>query len=586
MENEKKTFKDLGLSEILLKALEKKGFEEPSQIQAETIPVMLTDERDIIGQAQTGTGKTAAFGLPILEKLTPTTDHIQALILTPTRELTIQVSDELHSLKGEKPLRITPVYGGQSIEKQIKQLRKPNDIIVGTPGRLIDHLNRKRIDLSHVKYLVLDEADEMLKTGFLEDIEIILGQTNKDRKTLLFSATMPSLIQRLAQNYMKEYVTIAAKKATLATSLTEQIYFEVRESDKLEALCRIIDVEDDFYGLIFCRTKRDVDSITERLVHRGYEAEAMHGDLSQHQRERVLGKFRKKICSVLVVTDVASRGLDINGLSHVINFALPQDAESYVHRVGRTGRAGKTGNAITFITPSEYRKLTYIQKVAKTEIKKAEVPDVQTIIKTKKNRIQETLLKAIGETIENDYLDFAEALLETHNPKEALAGVLKVAFESEFSEKSYTEIRKAGRSDGRDRGRDGGRDRDRGRGRDRDRGERDYGRGRDRDRGFGGDRREFGNRNSSRGGDNPKSFVDTKGQTRLFIAKGKMDKINPRELVDYIEKSSNVQGRNIQGVEIYDKFSFVNVPYGDADAIIQAFKTAGRDNRPMVERAK
>jgi ATP-dependent RNA helicase DeaD len=583
-------FKDLGLSDIILKALDKKGFEKPSQIQAETIPVMLSDERDVIGQAQTGTGKTAAFGLPILDKLEPTRDHIQALVLTPTRELTIQVSDELHSLKGEKNLRITPIYGGQSIDKQIAQLRKPNDIIVGTPGRLIDHINRKRIDLSHIKYVVLDEADEMLKSGFVEDIEIILEKTNVDRKTLLFSATMPPAIKNIAQNYMKDYVTIKAKKSTLATTLTEQIYFEVRESDKLEALCRIIDVEEDFYGLIFCRTKRDVDTIAERLGHRGYEAEAMHGDLSQHQRERVLGKFRKRICSVLVVTDVASRGLDISGLSHVINYALPQDAESYVHRVGRTGRAGKSGTAITFITPSEYRKLTYIQKVAKTDIKKGDVPNVQTIIETKKTRIQEKIQETIENTVENEYIDFAEKLLETQNPKEALAGVIKVAFESEFSKESYTEIRKAGRNDGRDRDR-GGRDRDRG-GRDRDRrgNDRDFGRGRDRERGGdrGGRDRDFGgrDRNSRRGGDDSRGFADTKGQTRLFIAKGKMDRMGAKDLVDYIEKESRVHGKNIQGVEVYDKFSFVNVPFKEAEAIIDAFKTAGRNNRPMVERAK
>jgi len=544
------TFKSFGLSDTILAALEKKGFEQPTQIQAETIPLMMSDERDIIGQAQTGTGKTAAFGLPIIEKLDPTTKHVQALVLTPTRELTIQVSAELHALKGSKPLKITPIYGGQSMEKQIQQLRRANDIIVGTPGRLIDHLKRKILDLSHVKYVVLDEADEMLNSGFIEDIELILSKTNPDRKTLLFSATMPSQIQRLAQKYMKETVTIKANKETLATALTEQIYFEVREYDKLEALCRIIDVEDGFYGLIFCRTKRDVDTITEKLNNRGYDADAMHGDLSQFQRERVLGKFRKKTSTILVVTDVASRGLDITGLSHVINFALPQDPESYIHRVGRTGRAGKTGTAITFITPAEYRKLTYIQRIAKTDIKKSEIPNIQTIISTKKNRVKASIEKTIEESVENDYIDFAEALLDTYNPKEALAGVLKVAFESEFSEEGYTEIRAAGPSRGERRQR-GPRDRDR--------------------------------RGGKRDG---KGFVDTKGQARLFIAKGRIDNMTPPKLVALIEKTSRVHGKRVQGVDIYDKFSFVNVSFKDAEAIIQAFRSSGGKKRSIVSMAK
>lgn len=387
VKTEELTFKELGLSETILTALEKKGFEKPSEIQAKTIPHMLSQTGDLIGQAQTGTGKTAAFGLPIIDQLSPTKEHIQALVLTPTRELTIQVANELYELKGEKPLKITPIYGGQSITKQIQQLRKANDIVVGTPGRLIDHLKGKKIDLSHVKYIVLDEADEMLTTGFLEDIEFILSKTNENKQTLLFSATMPEPILNLSKKYMKDVTTIKIKKKTLATTLTEQIYFEVRESNKLEALCRIIDVEDAFYGLIFCRTKRDVDTITEKLIHRGYDAEAMHGDLSQFQRERVLNKFRKKICTVLVVTDVASRGLDITGLSHVINFALPQDVESYVHRIGRTGRAGKSGTAITFITPSEFRKIVHIQRATKTEMKKGNIPDVPTVIETKKKRL-------------------------------------------------------------------------------------------------------------------------------------------------------------------------------------------------------
>jgi len=282
----------------------------------------------------------------------------------------------------------------------------------------------------------------------------------------------------------------------------------------------------------------------------------MHGDLSQFQRERVLGKFRKKTSTILVVTDVASRGLDITGLSHVINFALPQDPEAYIHRVGRTGRAGKTGTAITFITPSEYRKLIYIQRIAKTDIKKSEIPDIQTIISTKKNRVKAAIEKTIEDSVENEYIDFAEALLSTHNPKEALAGVIKVAFESEFSKDSYTEIRSTSRSTSRSRD---------------DRGPRGP---RDRDSRGGGGRRDG------------KGFVDTKGQARLFIAKGRIDNMTPRKLVDLIEKTSRVHGKRVQGVDIYDKFSFVNVSFKDAESIIQAFRTSGGSQRSIVSMAK
>ena len=551
------TFKDLGLSEDLLAGLTKKGFEKPTPIQAAVIPILLEKAQDVIGQAQTGTGKTAAFGLPILDRLKPTSNSIQALILTPTRELTIQVSDELHSLKGNKNVKITPIYGGQSIEKQIAQLRKPNDIIVGTPGRLIDHLKRGKLNLENIDYLILDEADEMLNGGFIEDIEWILDKSNSNRTTLLFSATMPKSVLTLAEKYMKNFKKIEVEKETLDKALTEQLYFEVREKDKLEALCRMIDVEEDFYGLIFCRTKRDVDTVCEKLVNRGYDAESMHGDLSQFQRERVLNKFRKKVCSVLVVTDVASRGLDISGLSHVINFALPQDAESYVHRIGRTGRAGQSGTAITFITPTEYRRLTYIKRVTKAEIKKGAIPTVETIIESKKKRLKEKIQQSTESEMKPDYIQLAEELLALLSPKEALAGVLKVAFEEELSQANYTTITQ---TTGREKG--------------------------SREKW---DRKDSSNRydkpwQKGRKNHNPKAFVDTKGQTRLFVAKGKTDEMNVKKLVEYIENTSGVPSKFIQGVELYDKFSFINVSLSDGETILRSFKKGS--SRSVVERAK
>ena len=455
---------------------------------------------------------------------------------------------------------MTPVYGGQSISLQVRQLKQKNDVVVGTPGRLMDHLKSRKLDLSEVKYVVLDEADEMLTAGFEEELEFILSKTNPDRRTILFSATMPREILKLAKNYMNDYEVLEAKKETLATTLTKQLYVEVRESDKLEAVCRIMDVEAEFYGLIFCRTKRDVDAVNDRLMQRGYESEAMHGDLSQAQRERVLKKFRGKQCKILVVTDVASRGLDITGLSHVVNYAIPQDPESYVHRVGRTGRAGQSGTAITLITPAEFRKLGRIQKVAKTQIEKAPVPDVKTIITNKKNRIINKIQEAISSGIDDNYNEFAQQLVGEQDPADILAGVLKVAFSEELLEKNYSDIRAAGKrsKDSRDRDRGRGRDRERGRGRERDRGDRGRG-GRDR-----------------AGADN----------VRLFVAKGRLDRMNPRKLVDMIEKKSNVRGRHIKGVDIFESFSFINVPKRDADRIIQSFKQDGRDNRALITIAK
>ncbi|MBH38475.1 RNA helicase [bacterium] len=434
------TFRELGLSDTLLQALDKKGFKEPTPIQAATIPAVLLDDKDIIGQAETGTGKTAAFGLPIIDKIDPNSKQIDVLVMSPTRELTLQVANELSLLKGEKNLVITPIYGGQSIEKQKQQLKRVNNIIIGTPGRLMDHLRGRKIDLSCVKYVVLDEADEMLNSGFIEDIEYILSKTNTQRRTLLFSATMPKPILTLAKTVMKEFVTIQTKKVDVDISRVSQTFYELKESDKLEALCRLIDVEDEFYGLIFCRTKRDVDMINEKMISRGYNTEAMHGDLSQFQRERVLQKFRKKICKMLVVTDVAARGLDINNLTHVINYALPQDPESYVHRSGRTGRAGKSGHVISLITPAEFRKLNFIQRITKINVKKGTLPDVEKIIQNRKIRIKKTIQKKIDEGIEPKFYEFANDILDEYSIEDTLAGILKAAFESDLSEKHYAKI--------------------------------------------------------------------------------------------------------------------------------------------------
>ncbi len=521
----KTTFNDLGLSPEVLTAINKKGFEEPTAIQALTIPVMLRDDTDIIAQAQTGTGKTAAFGLPLIEMINVKEKAVQALILVPTRELANQVSEEINSLKGKKNLQVVPIYGGQSIVEQLNRLRRGVHIVVGTPGRVIDHINRKTLKLGEIDHLILDEADEMLNMGFIEDMEEIMKHTNPDKRTLLFSATMPDRIKALARKYMNDHEMLKAKKQTLTTNLTEQIYFEVKSNDKFEALCRIIDMEDDFYCIIFCRTKIDVDNLISHLVDRGYNGEAIHGDISQAQRERTLKKFKNKKINILVATDVAARGIDVTDLTHVINYALPQDPESYVHRIGRTGRAGKEGTAITFITPSEYKKLMFIQRFAKTDIKKSTVPQVKDIIKAKKKKIYEELTAILEDEIDDKYYEWAKRLLSENEPTDILAAILNYSFEDELDPSAYGDIREVG-------GKKGARQ------------------------------------------------LEEQGKTRLFVALGKKDKMNPGNLVKLILSKVAIKPRLLSDIQVMDKFSFITVPFDKAEQIVLSFKEKGQ--KPLV----
>ncbi len=521
-------FTDLGLSDNALAAINKKGFEEPTAIQIKTIPVMLRDDTNIIAQAQTGTGKTAAFGLPLIELIDTKLKAVQALILVPTRELAIQVSEEINSLKGKKDLRIVPIYGGQSIDQQLRRLKKGIHIVVGTPGRVIDHLNRKTLKIGEIEHLILDEADEMLNMGFIDDMEEIMEHTNPDKRTLLFSATMPNKIKELAHKYMDGYELLTVKKQQLTTNLTEQIYFEVKASEKFDALCRIIDFEDDFYGLIFCRTKNDVDTVVSHLTDRGYDAEAIHGDISQSQRERTLDKFKKQTVNILIATDVAARGIDVINLSHVINYSLPQDPDSYVHRIGRTGRAGNEGTAITFITPSEYKKLMFIQRVAKTDIKKSRIPNVKDIINAKKKKIYDDLSGILEEEVDSTYFNWAKNLLEDKNPTDILAAVLNYCFEDELNPESYGSVK------------------------------------------------EFGS--------NKSDTVDKKGKARLFVSLGKKDNLNPKKLVELITGRVQLKSKQISDVQVMEKFSFVTVPFDKAEKIVISFKEKGQ--RPVISHAK
>jgi len=442
------TFADLGLSADILDGLIKKGFVTPTPIQAQTIPMLLNGERDIIGQAQTGTGKTAAFGLPIIERITPGLRKVQAIVLAPTRELANQVCEELESLRGTRNISILPVYGGQGMATQLKALKQGVDIVVATPGRAIDHLERKTLKLDDVKFVVLDEADEMLNMGFIEDIEHILSHVPEHRRMLLFSATMPGAILNLAKKFMGEYdeVRVAAKQASATT--VEQVYYEVYEKDKLRALHRLIETEPEFYALVFCRTRVGADRLAGKLSGIGYDVEALHGDVTQAMRERILAKFKGGHATILVATDVAARGIDINNLSHVINFDMPDSPENYVHRIGRTGRAGKTGKAISFIAPGEWRKLQFVQQVTKTTLTRGQLPWGEQVIEQKRNSMKDRVFVAAEGEISQDFYDLAADLMNAGKPKQMLAALLQLHFGGHLNPNAYPEIREPERGGG------------------------------------------------------------------------------------------------------------------------------------------
>lgn len=517
-------FDKLGLSKETLEVVKNKGFEKPTAIQAKAIPFILQKDKDFVGQAQTGTGKTAAFALPIIEKLEDNSKHIQVLVLTPTRELAVQVSEEINSLKGNKELSVMPIYGGQAIGLQLRRLKKKVDIVVGTPGRIIDHLNRGTLKLNEISFLVLDEADEMLNMGFIEDVTKIIKNTNSNKRTFLFSATMPSEIMHIAKKHMAGFETVRIGGENLTVEQTDQIYFEVSASDKFEALCRIIDTEETFYGLVFCKTKVDVDRIAKHLYERGYEADALHGDMSQAQREKVLNKFRKRIINILVATDVAARGIDIQELTHVINYAIPGDPHSYVHRIGRTGRAGKEGNAITFVTPPEYRRLHFIKKKARLNIRKEKIPKVNDVIRAKKEKITNSLYKVKEEGLQKEYLNMAKKLLETETPEDIIASVLQYSFQEELNKDRYTEIEDA--------------------------------------------------------------VVDFKGKTRLFVTQGKSQGLNRKKLISIIQRKSGVKTSQIRDIQILDRFSFVSLPFTHAEEVLSYFKKRRGREGLVIKKAK
>lgn len=420
-----KKFEEFKISKEILKAITDMGFEESTPIQGQTIPTAL-EGKDLIGQAQTGTGKTAAFGIPLIENASKENTQIQALVLTPTRELAMQVAEELNKIGNIKGIRALPIYGGQDIMRQIKALKKNPQIIVATPGRFMDHMRRKNVKLNGINMVVLDEADEMLNMGFVEDIETILKEVPTERQTLLFSATMPRQIQTLAQKFMNNPESIAVKSTEITVPNIVQEYIEVPEKQKFDVLCRLLDIQGPELAIVFGRTKRRVDELSEALSKRGYGAEGIHGDLTQSKRDSVLRKFKEGTIEVLVATDVAARGLDITGVTHVYNFDIPQDPESYVHRVGRTGRAGNTGIATTFVSPREISFLKTIERVAKRKIVKKPIPSFAEAIEGQQRLTVEKLLQTISDNSLKEYKSIAEQLLEDTDSVTLVSAALKM----------------------------------------------------------------------------------------------------------------------------------------------------------------
>ncbi|MEA4863193.1 MAG: DEAD/DEAH box helicase [Victivallaceae bacterium] len=528
-------FKALGLSDGTVEALAAKGFQTPTPIQVLAIPELLAGSCDLIGQAGTGTGKTAAFGLPIIERLMPGGDAPRALVLSPTRELAMQIADELNSLKGAKNLQIAAFYGGQNIAIQLQRLRNGVDVVIGTPGRVLDLIERGKLELGSLEFAVLDEADEMLDMGFIEDIEAILSRTGENRRMLMFSATMPPEITGIAERFMRDAKVLRAAADESDESHTEQIYYEVKREDKFEALLRIIDTTDDLYAMVFCRTKADVDELAERLRQRGRQVEALHGDIPQGQRTKIIGQFKSKYFRLLAATDVAARGIDVNDLSHVINYSIPQDAETYIHRIGRTGRAGKDGCAITFVTPGEKRKLAAIMRGTKVELRKETMPSGRMVVETKKKSFAEEIDGMIASDNHADCAEFAAELIErTGDAAAALAAMLKLHFKDELIESNYYNFYPQREAAGR------------------------------RDRSFW------------------ESAPVDDNQTRLFIGVGKEDGFGAVKMLDLLWDYARIKKSRIGKIDCFDRFSFVNVGASDAETIMREFN---RNRGPRVSPA-
>lgn len=422
-------FQALGLKPEIMKAIDALGFEEPSPIQKQAIPALMSGA-DVVAQAPTGTGKTAAFAIPIMECIDPTKRVVQALVLAPTRELAVQVAEASHAIGRHCRVNVLPVYGGQAYEHQLRGLRAGAHLVVGTPGRVMDHIRRGTLKLDTVRFVVLDEADEMLDMGFIDDIQLILDQTPKGRQMALFSATIPPRIQALARRYMNNPQTISLAHEAKEVPLTHQVYYETPPRGKRDALTNILDMQEPHSAIIFCRTRSEAGDLASTLQARGYGADAIHGDMSQAQRERVLGKFRANKVTLLVATDVAARGLDIPDVTHVINFDIPDDADAYVHRIGRTGRMGRKGEAITLVTPREIRLLRIIEKDIHKKLKPLQLPTQEDVAARRTTAFMESLRKVMRGGASQPYGLVAAELADEFSPMQIAAGAIQMAFEA------------------------------------------------------------------------------------------------------------------------------------------------------------
>lgn len=523
-------FNDLGLHPQLVQAVSELGYKTPTPIQAGVIPAILNG-LDVIGQAQTGTGKTAAFALPILHHIDPHYPFVQALVLTPTRELAIQVAKALETYGRCRNARVLPIYGGSSYGKQKWELRQGVDVVVGTPGRLIDLIDQGVLDLSHVKTVVLDEADEMLSMGFVEDIERILSAVPASRQTTIFSATMPAEIRRLAQQYMNAPQSVTIERKQLTVDAIEQRYYIVRQGDKLAALTRLFEVEAITRCIIFARTRAGTTELANELVVRGFPAEVLNGDLTQDARELVMGRFRNDQIKVLVATDVAARGLDIDDVSHVINFDLPQDPEVYVHRVGRTGRAGATGIAITLLTPKEVWRLRKIEKYTRKQIAKTALPTYEEIVAHREEALLQKMEVWIKRGRCNRERELVEALMaQGHDPVTLAAIALKLA-RAEDKQRPIPHIDENVSESTRERKGRGSRN-----------GRNDY------------------RRVERENGRAPSRKAREKGMVRLRMHAGKADGVRPNDVVGTIAYHANMPGKQIGAIKIQENQTFVDVP--------------------------
>lgn len=507
-------FEELGLNPEVLKAVKKMGFEEASPIQAKAIPVMMSGV-DLIGQAQTGTGKTAAYGIPLLEKIDPKEKKLQAIVLCPTRELAIQVSQEIRNLaKYMHGIKVLPVYGGQEIATQIRSLKSGVQLIVGTPGRVMDHMRRKTVKMDQIHTVVLDEADEMLNMGFRDDIETILKGVPTERQTVLFSATMPKPILEISKKFQKKAQLLKVTKKELTVPNIEQFYYEVRPKNKEEVLSRLLDIYTPKLSVIFCNTKRQVDLLVNGLLGRGYFAAGLHGDLKQSQRDRVMQGFRSGKTDILVATDVAARGIDVDEVEAVFNYDLPQDDEYYVHRIGRTGRAGRVGRSFSFVSGKEVYKLKEIQRYCKTKIYAQKVPSLDDVANT---RIENTL-QDVDRVLEKekDMSEYIRAIEEKINESDYTAMEIAAAFLKIATTQKEEE-------------------------------EEDY------------------------------NFEDTgaeEGMIRLFINIGTKNKARPGDIVGALAGESGMSGKLIGAIDMHDKYTFVEVPCEYAKAVLAAMKNA------------